>query len=449
MEDMTVGSIRRHIIVFSFPLLIANLLQLANLFVNRVWAGKFLGEDAISAITVSMVVLYIMFSLAIGLTIGSSTVIAQYFGSKQEKKVGKAVALSFIIIMVIAAIMTFICIFFSGPLLKLMDTPYGIFIEAKNYLIISALGLIFLFGQVLIGFIFRAIGDSITPLIFSSISVVVNIILDPFIMLGIYPFPRLEVTGAAIALVISQAVAFFFAIYFLQKKGGIVSLRKKNFVYNKEIIKNILKLGVPTGIENIAISTGIGISQFFIDSFGTSAVASWAAVSVMINILLYISWSISAGVSVIAGQNMGAKNIERVKETLKEGLKICILFAIVITLISLLITQYYLLIFLQHSNTEAINIGIYGSRVLAIPYIFLTMLMIYGSLFNGVGDNISAMIITIIGIWVFRIPLLALSSRIYGIHGLWIGLGLSYVLSGAVAYFYYKTGRWKKKGIIK
>jgi len=448
MEDMTVGNIRKHIIVFSFPLLIANLLQLANLFVNRIWAGKFLGQDAISAITVSMVVLYIMFSLAIGLTIGTSTVIAQYFGSKQENKVGKTVALSFAIILIISIIMSFLCIILSGPILKLMNTPYGIFIDARNYLIISSLGLVFLFGQVLIGFIFRAIGDSITPLVFSGISVVVNLILDPFLMLGIYPFPRLEVTGAAIALIISQAVAFFIAIYYLQKKGGIVSLRKVNFVYDKEVINNILKLGIPTGIENVVISTGIGISQFFIDSFGTAAVASYAAISVMINILLYTGWSISASVSVIAGQNMGAKNIERVKETLNEGLKICMVFALIIALISLLIPKYYLLIFLQVKDVEAINIGIYGSRVLAIPYMFMIMLLLYDSLYNGVGDNIAAMIITIIGIWGFRIPLLFFATKYYGVEGLWYGMGLSYVFSGIISYLYYKTGRWQKKGLI-
>ncbi len=448
MEDMTVGSIRKHIIVFSFPLLIANILQLVNLFVNRIWAGKFLGADAISAISISMIVLYMMFSLAIGLTIGTSTVISQYFGAKQEYKVGKTVALAFLLIFIIAIIMSFITMLFSSSILTLMNTPPAILEEATNYLIITAVGLVFLFEQVLIGFIFRAIGDSITPLVFSGISVVVNVALDPFLMLGIYPFPRLEVKGAAIALVISQFVAFIFALYYLQKKGKIVSLRWKNFKYDREIIKNLLKLGIPSGIQNLVISTGIGITQVFIDKFGTFAIASFAAISVMINTILYVSWSISAGVSIIAGQNMGAKNLDRVKETLKEGLIISLIFTLIISLISFFIPKLYLLIFLQKEAVEAINIGITGSKILAIPYLFMILLLIFDSLYNGVGDNFTAMIITIISIWGIRIPLIAYTSGVYGVNGLWIGLGLSYVLSGILSYGYYKTGRWKTKGIV-
>ena len=449
MEDMTVGNIRKHIIVFSFPLLIANILQLVNLFVNRIWAGKFLGEDAISAISISMIVLYMMFSLAIGLTIGTSTVISQYFGAKQEHKVGKTVALAFLLIFIIAIIMSFITMLFSSSILTLMNTPPAILEEATNYLIITAVGLVFLFEQVLIGFIFRAIGDSITPLVFSGISVVVNVILDPFLMLGIYPFPRLEVKGAAIALVISQFVAFVFAVYYLQKKGKIVSLRWKNFQYDREIIKNLLKLGIPSGIQNLVISTGIGITQVFIDKFGTVAIASFAAISVMINTILYVSWSISAGVSIIAGQNMGAKKLDRVKETLREGLIICLIFTLIISLISFFIPKLYLMIFLQKEAVEAINIGVTGSKILAIPYLFMILLLIFDSLYNGVGDNFTAMIITIISIWGIRIPLIAYTSGAYGVNGLWVGLGLSYVLSGILSYGYYKTGRWKTKGIVK
>ncbi len=448
MEDMTVGNIRKHIFIFSFPLLINNLLQMANLFVNRIWAGKFLGEDAIGAISISMIVLYIMFSLAIGLTIGTSTVISQYFGAKQQEKIGKTVALSFLLVFIISIIMTVVCIIFSSSILWLMDTPPKILTEARHYLIIAAIGFVFLFEQVLIGFIFRAIGDSITPLIFSGISVVVNVILDPFLMLGIYPFPRMEVEGAAVALVISQLVAFLFAMYALQKKGGLVSFRWKNLVFEKEIIKNLLKLGLPSGIQNVVISTGIGITQVFIDRFGTAAIASFAAISVVLNIIMYLTWSFAAGVSVIAGQNMGANNIERVKETLKEGIKICMFFTVIISLVTFIAPKLYLMIFLQQGAVEAIHLGIIGSRILAVPYLFLILLLVFDSFYCGVGDNFTAMILTIVSIWGTRIPLMWLSGDYLGVNGLWIGLGLSYVCSGLISYGYYKTGRWKTKGIV-
>ena len=447
MQDMTVGNIRKHIFVFSFPLLISNLLQLLNLFVNRIWAGKFLGQYAIGAISVSMIVLYIVFSMAIGLIIGTSTVISQYFGAKQHEKVKRTVVLSFIVILIISLLMTVATMLFSAPILNLMNTPQVIFVQAKEYLMISALGIVFLFEQVLIGFMFRAIGDSITPLVFSGISVVVNVALDPFLMLGIYPSPKLGVEGAAIALVISQAVAFFFAIYYLQKKGGIVSLRLKNLHYDKEIIKNLLRLGLPSGIQNLVISTGIGITQIFIDKFGTAAVASFAAISVIINIFFFISWSIAAGVSIIAGQNMGAHNIERVQETLKEGLKICLVFAMVIAFVSIVLPKFFLLIFLQKTAVDAINIGITGLRILGLTYFALIFLVIFDSFYNGVGANFAAMVITIISVWALRIPLIAFTSHRYGINGLWIGLGLSYILSGFISYVYYKTGRWKAKAI--
>jgi Na+-driven multidrug efflux pump len=128
---------------------------------------------------------------------------------------------------------------------------------------------------------------------------------------------------------------------------------------------------------------------------------------------------------------------------------ICFAFTIVVSLISFFLPKLYLLIFLQNSAVEAINIGIAGSKILALPYFFMILLIMFDSLYNGVGDNFTAMIITIVSIWGIRIPLISYVSEIYGVNGLWVALGLSYILSGILSFGYYKTGRWKTKGIVK
>lgn len=447
MKNMTKGNIRKHIIIFSYPLLISNILIVTNLFVNRLWAGKFLGKDAISAITISSAILCIAFSLATGFTLATSTIISQYFGSGKEKKISITVANSFIVIVIISLLMTISMIFSAKPILTLMNTPYEILEIAKNYLLITSIGFPFLFCQILISYFFRAIGNSKIPLVFSSISVIINLLLDPFLMLGIAPFPRLGVTGAAFALLISQLIAFVIALYCLQTKGGNISIKGENFLFDAEIIKHILRLGIPAAIQSIAVALGMAVTQFFINDFGTNAIAAFSVINIISYLLLYFAWSISAGISVITGQNIGIEAYDRAKETLSEGVKICLLFVSIIIIIGFCFPKIYLLIFLKDSAINAISIGIEGIRILGIPFLFFVSIIIFNSFLNGAGDTFSAMIITVIGMWGLRIPLIWFMSNIFGVTGVWIGLGCSWILSAILSYLYYLTGNWKHKKI--
>ncbi len=447
--NMTEGNIRKHIIKFSVPLFLGNLLQISYTMVNRMWAGKFLGKEALSAASISSLIGFIMMAFAIGMTMSTNILISQYYGAKNYKNIKSTVANSFIVIGIIALITNLGLIFFAEKILLIMNTPYEILEMSKSYLIIISYSSVFVFGFNLISFIFRAIGDSVSPLKFLAVSVVINVILDPFLMLGIGPFPKMGLNGAAVALLFSQGIAFIWSFIYLQKKGGFASLTLKEFKFNKVIALKIIKIGVPSSVQQTIIALGIAVIQAYINGFGSDAIAAYAAAGNIDNIVFQPASSINAAVCAIVGQNIGANKMDRVNKTIKYGLIINTLVIVGVSILCLVIPNILLSAFINKSDVNAMKIGVDYLRIMAIPYIFICNMIVFNGLFNGAGDTVAAMMIAFANLWAFRVPFAKLFSRYFGINGVGMGIALSFVVSFFLAFIYYKTGRWKRKAIIK
>jgi putative MATE family efflux protein len=442
--DMTEGDIKNHILKFATPLFIGNLLQISYSIVNRVWAGKFLSKDALGAVAICSIYQYIILSFAIGLTMATNILISQYYGSKNYKSVNKIVSNSFIIIGIISVVLTIAVNIFAEHMLRIINTPDDILIMASGYLTIMSYGLIFVFGFNLISFIFRGIGDSKTPLKFLFISVVINIVLDPILMIGVGPFSGIGVNGAALGLIISQGVAFILSFIYLQKKGGIVSLNLSGIKFDKEVSLKIIKLGVPTGIQQIFISVGLAVVQSDINFHGKDAIAAYAAVGNLDSLLFQPASSLNTAVASIVGQNLGAEKIARVKETLKHGLIICTYITGSAAVFSLIVPKIFILPFVNSSDINVIQIGVNYLRITAIPYIFVCCMVTCYGFFNGTGNTVAPMILALIGLWGLRIPLVKMFSMHWGINGIWMGIGLSFILIFVIGMTYYRYGRWRQ-----
>lgn len=450
MNDLTVGSIRKHIIQFAIPVLVTNMIQLAYILINRIWAGKILGNDAIAVVTIASVIIYAMFSFSIGLSIGVSTITGQYFGAKKMARVKRTVGTAFLLTTILAIIMTVVIQILNKPILELLQTPQSIMATTQSYMNWISYGFIFLFLQLLITFLFRSIGNTKYPLIASTISMVVNAALDPFLMLGIGPFPKMGVDGAALGFVTANFVAFAIGLYLLKKHGKVLDISwKRFFKIDPPMIKAILKIGAPTGFQNVIISLGLTIGQFFIDKSGTDAVAAYGAVSMVANIVLYYSWSISAAISAITAQNIGAEKIKRAVKALRQGYALMFYFTLIVVLISMIKPEWLLVLFLKENGNQAFEIGKIGLRSVSVSYLFMIMLISYDSFYNGAGDTMAAMMITLFGTWVIRIPMMWCLDKFYGVEGIWLALGLSNIVSGVVSFFYFRSGRWKNKSVMR
>ncbi|RCX16059.1 putative MATE family efflux protein [Anaerobacterium chartisolvens] len=444
-RDLTVGSIPKHLLVFSIPTLIGNLLQTGYSIINTIWIGNIVGEDGIGATTVTTSVIFVIIALAIGLTTATTILVSQYYGAKNYEKVKLTVNNSFIVALIIGAVMTIGGILFRETILRFMNTPEEIFQSASGYLKITLTGLILYFLSALIIAILRGVGDSFTPLIFTAIGVTINAVLDPMLILGIGPFPELGLNGAAYASIIAQGIAFMFSLYYLNHKENFISLDYKRLLFDKEVTLKICKLGLPFAVQSAFVSIGGLFINTFVNAFGASAINAYGAASRIDQIAFMPGQSIGAAVATLTGQNLGANKPERIKLIFKWSIIFTTVFTLAVSACAVSLPGHILSIFGFDSGSQGFDIGIEYLRIVGSSYVFLCVMFAIGGIFNGSGLTTVSMALALLSLWVVRLPLAAvLSKTSLGLKGIWLSIGISFFVVMSVALIYYYSGRWKK-----
>ncbi|MGI6702590.1 MAG: MATE family efflux transporter [Clostridia bacterium] len=446
--DLTQGSMLGHVISFSIPMLLGNMLQALYNTVDSIWVGRFLGPEALGAVSVSFPIIFVLISLVMGITIGSTVLIAQYTGAKQTKMVKRVINNTLVLLMAAALVATVLGITFNKHILRLINTPDEIMAMAAEYLNIFLLGLIFMFGYNAVSAILRGLGDSRTPLLFLAISTVINIVLDPLLILGVGPFPRMGIAGAALATTVAQGISFFIAVFYLNSRDHLLSINLKGFVFDREITAKTVKIGIPSGIQMSVVSVGMLVVSSLINSFGTEVVAIFGMTSRLDQFAIMPSQSISMATSAIAGQNIGAGNEQNVREAVKWSTILAVGISVVLTLVAQLTPGAVLALF----TTDKVLLEQAGRvlRILSLSYVFSAVMFVTNGFLRGAGDTMATMIFSITSLWIIRLPLAAFLSGVagFGANGIWIAIVLSTVFSMLMSRVYYASGRWKKKKII-
>lgn len=448
-KDLTVGSIPKHLLAFSLPMLFGNLLSTGYSIVNTIWVGKIVGEDALAATAVSFPIIFILIALASGATMATTILVSQYYGAKENEKVEKVVNNSFSIAIILSIILTAIGISLSGYLLRLMNTPEQVFIMADGYLKISLLGFLFMYISFLTTSILRGIGDTVTPLIFMVGAVLVNAILDPLLIIGVGPFPKLGLNGAAYASLVAQGMAVVSAIIYLNKKGHFVGLNPKKLRLDKDIVGLIFKIGFPTIIQQSLVSIGAAFITAFVNAFGASAVAAFGVCGRIDSIAFMPAMSMSMATSALTGQNLGANKPERVKEIFKWGIIMTSVITLTISIITVSFPKEILQVFLNKEtilkDASVVTIGVNYLRIVASGYILFAIMFVSNGIINGAGHTITTMIFSLLALWVVRVPLAAfLSKTSLGINGIWIAIVTGFGVAMIISLIYYFLGKWKK-----
>jgi putative MATE family efflux protein len=443
-KDLSVGSIPKKLLFFSLPMLIGNLLSTGYSIINTIWVGNILGENAVGASSVSFPVLFLLIGIANGATLATSILIAQFYGAKNFKMIEKIVNNSLVITLILGIIMSVTGIIFSGTILKFINTSDDIYPLALPYLKIMLAGFIFQYFYFLISAMLRGIGDTITPLFFLGISTVINAILDPLLIIGIGPFPKLGLNGAAIASLISVVIALIFGIVYLYRKDHLITPNIKEFGVEGKIILLIFKIGFPSIIQQSLVSIGAIFISSFVNIFGSSATNAFGAGNRVDSVAMMPALSLSMAVSTMTGQNLGAGKSERIRDIFKWGVIMGLCITAVITLIAQIFPHIILNIFGFHEETN-IRIGVSYLRIVSIGYIVFTVMFISNGIINGAGDTIITMLFSILSLWVIRVPVAAILSHTYlGLNGIWISMVLSFFVITIVSLSYYFSGRWKK-----
>lgn len=448
--DLTIGSIPRHLLLFAVPMLIGNFIQIGYSIINTIWVGHLVGEDAVGAAGVSFPIFFILIGFAMGVTMATMILVSQYYGAKDYSMVEKVVNNSFSLTLIIGAVLTIADILSVDILLRLMETPPENFAMASSYLKIMLLSFPLMYLGLLISSILRGIGDTVTPLIFMSIGVALNTILDPFLIGGFGPFPRLGLNGAACATLISQGTALSIGFVYLNRKNHLVAFNPKKLILDRHITFLVFKIGFPSIIQQSLVSLGSMFITTFVNSFGSVATNAFGAVGRVDMFVFMPAMSMSMAVSALTGQNLGARKPERVRDLFKWGVMMTLPITILISLIAVFLSKIILVLFGLGNDAAVMKIGMTYLRIVGSCYIFLAVMFISNGITNGAGHTMITMFFSLMSLWFIRVPFSwFLSKTSLGITGIWVAIALSFLVMMIVSLAYYSSGRWKKSVVFK
>ncbi|TFG62483.1 MAG: MATE family efflux transporter, partial [Spirochaetales bacterium] len=274
MRDMTEGPEGKLILQFSIPMLIGNLFQQLYNMVDSIVVGQGVGKEALAAVGASFPIMFFMISIVMGITMGASIMLSQFFGAKDMVKLRKTIDTTYIFMLVSSLAISVVGILLAGPILRLVKIPEDVFPLAKQYLTIMFGGMVFLFGYNGISGILRGLGDAKNPLYFLIVATLLNVALD---LLFVLVF-RWGVAGVAWATVIAQGISFILSLIFVQNsKFDVLKINLKTIRFDWEIFKTSLRIGLPSGIQQALVSLGFVALTRIVNPFGTSTIAGYTA----------------------------------------------------------------------------------------------------------------------------------------------------------------------------
>ena len=382
-NDMTTGNPVKLILLFSIPLLIGNIFQQFYSMVDTIIVGRFVGVEALAAVGTTGSMVFLVNGFVMGLTSGFAVLISQKYGAKDEAGVKKAVASSITLSIIATIIVTFISVISAKPLLTLMNTPSNIMKDASTYIIILYAGNVAIIFYNMMAAILRALGDSKTPLYFLIVSSVLNIILDLVLIINF----KMGVAGAAYATVVSQGVSALLCVIYTYKKYKILRLKKEDFKVKKKYYRRHLKVGIPMALQFSITAIGIMTVQSAINIFGSTVIASYAASSKVLQLVMQPATTLGVTMATYCGQNIGAKRYDRIKLGVKKCVQISIITSLTSAMVLIFLGKYFVMMFVSNPDAEILS---YAQQVLNISAIFfipLGLIFVYRNALQGIGDS--------------------------------------------------------------
>ena len=460
-KDLTEGSILKLIITFAMPLLIGNILQLIQQIINAFWIGRFLGTEAFSAVTLTFPVIFILLSFAIGISIAATALVSQHKGAGSDNKMlEKIIENSFLLTFLLSILLSIVGIVFNKFILSLAVNPSKmpeVFNLASGYLVVTLSGLVFMFGFNLISALLRGLGDSWTPLKFLSLAVVLNLILDPLLILGLGFFPKMGINGSALATIIAQIFSFVFALNLLRKQGVLNIRNFWGFKFDFDLIKKLIIIGLPSGFQQIIVSTGILLLTRIVAGFGISTIAVFGIGSRFDSLCFMPSMAIGMAVTALTGQNLGAGKKDRILLTVRIASILTLAITFFVISLCYLIPEQIILFFLSNPSIPPDQLQLIIAegkaylKIVSIGYIGVSLIFVTNGALQGAGDTIPPMIFAILSFWLFRIPLAWFLSQYTGLQssGIWLGTSIGFIISAILSWLYFHFRPWERKAAIK
>ena len=434
--DMTAGSIPRLLISFAIPLLIGNLFQQLYNTVDSVVVGNYVGKEALAAVGCTGPVINALVSVFIGLSTGSTVVIAQYFGAKDFEKLSQAVHTTILLTLATCVLLTVVGVLATSAMLRMMQTPEDVFDQAAEYLRIFFCGITGVHLYNSCAAILRAVGDSTRPLYLLIFCTLTNTVLD-VLFTG---FLGIGIAGAAWATVISQFLSAILVMRLLLRTDADYKVELSKLRIDLPILRKICLIGIPSAVQMGITSLSNVFVQSYVNRFESTILAGWTAYNRVDSFAMLPMMSLSTSITTFIGQNLGAGNLDRAKKAVRIG--------VVMGLVSMTILLTPLMLFapqltrLFNSDSEVVRYGSWFIRVISPFYLAFAINQVYLGALRGAGNTRSSMFICLSSFVVFRQIYLFVSYRLGGgLTAVALGYPAGWVLCTILLLLYYYLGK--------
>lgn len=437
-KDLTEGPIVRRLLLFSLPMTAANLLQQCYNLADTMIVGRFIGDDALASVGSAYTLMVFITSILLGLSLGSSALIANYYGAGKSEKMHTTIASSFIVIFLLSLIITVVSLFALDWIIGILNTPEELEEMLREYLFWIFLGLAGVFLTNYFSCLLRSVGDSVTPLIFLSLSAVMNIFLDLYFIISL----SWGIAGAAIATIISQySAGFGLLIVTVARNGNLIPSLDEIRKWRKEI-KSVLSYSFLTSAQQSVMNFGILMVQGLVNSFGVSVMAAFAA-GVKIDSFSYLpTQDFGNAYSFFISQNSGKGQRDRIRKGTRIAILITVMFSLFISLLVNITAPWLIGIFFSNPGNEIISIGVSYLRVEGSFYALIGMLFLFYGYFRADGRPSVSLILTIISLGL-RVLLSYTFAPLFGYWSIWVSIPIGWAVADLAGLFFYKRNTRK------
>jgi putative MATE family efflux protein len=438
------GVIWKQILIFFWPILLGSLFQQLYNTVDTIVIGKAVGSNALAAVGTTGSIISLLVGFFVGISSGATVVLAQYYGAGNQEGVSKTVHTAIAMSFWAGLLLTVVGIATTRPFLILMKVPDEILDDAALYMKVFYAGII---GNLVYNMgtgILRAVGDSKRPLYVLIVCALLNVVLDLLFVLAFH----WAVFGVAFATILSQLVSAVIIVAMLMRSEGSYRLYLRKLSMDLPILKEIVRIGIPSGLESVVYSISNVLIQTFVNTFGTTAIAAWSAIGRIDVMMWMVMQAYGISVTTFVGQNFGARQYDRVKKCARTGLLMTMVSIVAISVIIFTLCPVFLSIF---TNDQAvIEQGTRFLRTISPSYFTFVFVQVYSATIRGCGESVQPTILSLVSICGVRILwLFAVLPFHRTVETVVFSYDVSWAIAGVCYIVYYLKGRWLKRCIAR
>ncbi|MBE6991568.1 MAG: MATE family efflux transporter [Ruminococcaceae bacterium] len=446
INDLTQGSVTKQLVLFALPFMLSNLLQTAYNMVDMIIIGQFVGSAGLSAVSNGGEILHVCMLLCMGFATAGQIMISQFVGMGDHKALSRVIGTLFSFLLLMSVLASAIGFIFIDKILDLINIPPEAWDQAKAYSLVCFAGMVFVFGYNLVSAILRGMGDSKRPFVFIAVASVVNLLLD-LLFVAVFHW---DAMGAALATVIGQGVSFVGSLIYLyiNREAFGFDFKLRSFAIDPQILKGILKLGVPMGLQFGAITISMLFVASYTNSYGVVVSAVTAIGSKLGTLSGLVSGALNQAAGSMIGQNFGAGKHDRVKRIVFDVLWIGLIFGALLSVIMILFPQQVFSIF--NTDPEVLAWADAYVPIAVLNFIGAALRMPFMGLINGIGFASLAFAVGILDGVVARVGIAMLLGITFemGIMGFWYGNVIAGFVPFIIGGIYFASGKWKTKKVV-